>query len=242
MSGLMADSWRGLAKGILFSAVTAWLFFDLEPFSFLLFLSVPLFVISDRKRCEEERLTRTSEAFRDACSFMKNALEAGNSPENALLAATQGLEGLYGKNARITLGFRNMYTRLHFGYSMEEALNEFSEKMKHSDIQSFVDIFPVLKRTGGDLCKVLQSTVMSLRNRLFLKKELNVAIAGKMGEFRIMCIIPYAMLLYLRSCSPELAASLYHNAFGCVFMGSMLFLEVVSYMIGKRIIRKVFML
>ena len=111
-----------------------------------------------------------------------------------------------------------MIQQMDLGYGMEEVFLDFGKRSGVADIKQLAEIFAVVKRTGGNLTRVLRQTGSVLQDKIELKRELRTAIAAKQMEFRMMCAVPYGILLYLKLCAPAMSLSLYHNRFGIVFM------------------------
>ncbi len=226
----------GFAWGIGFVLATSWLFYDLEPLSFILLLTLPLFIRGSVVRGRTKLKHELDICFKDALLIFRNALEAGYSAEHGLIETVRGLEGLYGKNAVITKEFREMSGKVCAGITMEQAFAEFAAKTDADHIIEFAGLFRILKRTGGNLNRVIGQTVTGLTDTIALKRDLNVVIAAKKGEFGIMCAIPYGILLYLRLFAPDMVSPLYHDAFGEAFMTVMLICCALCFLIGRTII------
>ncbi len=228
----------GVTIGIAYALATAWLFYDFEPISMALILTVPFFVkyVSEKKR--EACIQSLDVAFKDALQYFRNGLDAGCSPECSLKNAVKGLEGLYGKKAEITKGFERMAGKISTGMSMEQAFLEFAAETKAVRIKEFAELFRVLKRTGGNLNKVIRRTIANLTDSINLRRDLNVAIAAKKSEFNIMCAIPYGILLYLKLLAPEMSEPLYHSKFGIFFMTLIWVICVINSFWGHAVIRR----
>ncbi len=222
--------------GIGFCLITSYLFYDLSIFSVPLIFTIPFIIRLLRKRKEEAERWKLRIAFADGLRFMKNGLQAGYSAERCLEYATAELSKLYGEKARITEGFSVMYARVGLGIPMEEALREFADSTGIEDIREFAEVFRILKRTGGSLSKVIKQTVSNLQDRIELKRDLNVVAAEKMGEFRIMCIVPYGILFYLKLFSPSMTEGLYHNITGVIFMTAAFLAYVFLLWLGLHIL------
>lgn len=230
----------GRAMGILvgagFALVTAWLFYDLEPVSLVLLGCIPFFARSFEKKKRRELLQAMDIQFKDALQYLKNGLDAGYSAEHSLADAAKGLEGLYGRKAVITREFEKMAGKMSTGMTMEQAFGEFADNVNVAAVREFSELFKILKRTGGNLNKVIKRTVSNLNDTINLRRDLNVVIAAKRGEFTIMSAIPYGILLYLKLLAPEMSAPLYHNTFGIAFMTGMLAGCAVCFVLGRSMI------
>ncbi len=228
----------GLTAGGTFSLLTAWLFYDLEPLSLVLLAGVPLFIRSFEKAQKEKRMLALDIQFKDALLYFRNGLDAGYSPEHSIVDAARGLESLYGRKNEITKGFETMAGKISTGTSLEQAFTEFAENTGVQRIKEFADLFRILKRTGGNLNRVIRRTIANLTDSINLRRDLNVVIAAKKGEFNIMSAIPYGILLYLKLLAPEMSAPLYHNTFGISFMTGVLLCCILCYIFGRMVIKR----
>lgn len=228
---------QGAMGGVLAALITAWLFFDLEPISFLLLLFVPWAAKKRWKQQKEKERWRLTLGFRDALLYLKNGLAAGYSPEGSMREAAKGLEQLLGKQHPMTKEMHFMLSQLTTGYSMEQVCSEFAARSKIEEAKQFAELFSIVKRTGGNLPGVIRQMGIIVQEKTELKRELHTVIAAKEAEFRIMSCIPHAILLYLKLCSPSMTATLYHNTFGIFFMSGMLMFYAGLQLLGTQIVR-----
>ena len=75
------------------------------------------------------------------------------------------------------------------------------------DIQSFVNVYAIAKRTGGNLEQVLHNTAARLRDKMEVMEEIEACIAAKKMEEKIMGCMPCGIILYLRLLSPGFLGS-----------------------------------
>lgn len=198
--------------------VAAWLFFDFAPAALLFAAYLPYEIIERLHRRRDAERWQFTLSFCDLLLYMQNGLAAGRSPESSLKESVKGLVQLYGEQSTIVSECQLMLSQMANGHSMEYALDEFGKRSQIEEIRQFAEVFSVAKRTGGELGRIIRQTGSVLQDKLELKRELHTAIAAKEMEFRIMCMVPQGILLYLKLCAPSMSAPLYHNTFGIVFM------------------------
>ena len=68
-------------------------------------------------------------------------------------------------------------------------------------------------------------------------QEIETCLSGKKMEQNIMSLIPLLILAYVKLTSPEFIASMYGNPVGVIVMGVCLFVYVLAYFWGKRIVQ-----
>ena len=217
--------------------LTAWLFFDFHAVSFLLLLYVPVAVYRKYREAQRQKKWELNLAFKDALVCLENSLAVGYSPESSVSESVKNLIQLYGEEHEICQEFRRMVKQMELGTSMEEAFFEFGKRSDIADIKQLADIFSVVKRTGGNLPQVLRQTGSVLQEKIELKRELHTTIAAKRMEFRIMNVVPYGILLYMKLCAPAMTAALYRNGFGIIFMWCVLGGYLGLKVLGETIIR-----
>lgn len=219
------------------AVLTAWLFFDFEPVSLLLSAYIPLAMFLRWKEYRRQRKWELNLAFKDALVCLENSLAVGYSPESSVQESVKNLEQLYGREHEICREFRRMVKQMELGNSMEEVFLEFGRRSDVEDIKQLADIFSIVKRTGGNLGQVFRQTGSVLQEKIELKRDLHSTIASKRMEFRIMQLMPYGILLYLKLCAPAMSQGLYHNVFGIVFMWCTLVVYFALQLFGEYIIR-----
>lgn len=220
------------------SILTMWIFFDFSVVSLGVLLLVPFDILRAQKALQKEKMWQLTLAFKDAVLYFRNALTAGYSPENGMREALKGLEQMYHREHKICKEFRRMITGMELGNSIEKVWLSFGESSASEDVRQFAEILSVVKRTGGDISLVLRQTGEILQDKIELKRELHAAVAAKEAEFRIMCILPYAILFYLKAFAPSMSETLYHNGLGIVFMWGVFFGYLGFRYLGERTIQK----
>lgn len=220
------------------SVLAMWGFFDFSVASFGVLFLVPFDILRAKKAMERKRVWQLTLAFKDAVLYFRNALIAGYSPENGMREALKGLEQMYHAEHRICTEFRRMISGMELGNSIEKVWLAFGESCAIEDVRQFAEILSVVKRTGGDVSLVLRQTGDILQDKIELKRELYAAVAAKEAEFKIMCVLPYVILIYLKLVAPSLSEALYHNALGIVFMWGVFLAHLGLRYLGERMIQK----
>lgn len=217
--------------------LTAWLFFDFAPVSLLLLAYVPPALGQKKKERHRQEKWELNLAFKDALVCLQNSLLVGYSPESSVRESLKNLEQLYGREHELCREFDHMVKQMELGTSMEEVFFEFGQRSEVEDIQQLAEIFAIVKRTGGNLSQVLRQVGSVLQEKIDVKRELRTVIAEKRLEFKIMCGVPYGILLYLKICAPSMSSALYRNTFGILFMWGMLAAYLCFKLWGEHIIR-----
>lgn len=174
--------------------------------------------------------------FKDAIVSISFALNVGYSIENAFKESISELTMLHGKDSEIVKEFKNIVRRIERNENLENALEEFAVKSGVNDIKYFSSVFKYAKRCGGDLIAIIKSTTEKISEKLEVNNEVQTMISGKKMEQKVMGLIPFGIILYLKLTAKEFIEPLYGNVTGVVIMTVCLIIYAVSYYLSKRIV------
>ena len=103
-------------------------------------------------------------------------------------------------------------------------------------MRTFAELFGIVKRSGGQLSTVVQSTASRLSEAFRVEEQIRTATQSKRFEQRIMSVMPIAVLLYVRFGSPDLLDPLYSTVFGRVMMSACLISYAGAIFLAGRIL------
>ncbi len=173
--------------------------------------------------------------FKQALYSITSSLAAGKSAENAFRAVPDDLRLLYPHaNIILIVEFEQMRRRADHGEPIERAFMDFADRTGIEEIRTFASIFAVGKRSGVDLVDVVRMTARTIGDKLELEQEIQVMIAQKQLESKLIFAVPLVMLLFLRSSSPDYIAPLYTSA-GAIVMLIAFVLLAAAYAAGTTI-------
>lgn len=176
--------------------------------------------------------------FKQALYSLSSALAAGKSVENAFLAVAQDLKMLYpDPQANIIREFEIINHRIENGEPLEQALIDFSNRADIEDITNFADVFTTSKRTGGDLVEIIRKTSNMISEKLEVQQEIEVLLAQKKLEAKILSIAPFIMVAVIRFTSPDYMEPLYKMGVGPIIMTIALVFLGFSYWLTNKIMR-----
>ena len=175
--------------------------------------------------------------FKDSIQAVAAGLKAGYSVENAIRGAGRDIEPLYGPDKRIRREFSLMTRQLDMNMSTGAVLDEFAGRTGQEDVENFVNVFAAAKKSGGDSIAIIRNAVQLISDRIDTEKEIRTMIASQKLEFDIMCVVPFAIILYMKATFGEFLGVLYGNAAGVCVMTVCLLLYAAAYRTGRKIIR-----
>lgn len=191
-------------------------------------------IAADRGRTQQEEL---SIQFRECILAVSTSLQAGYSVENAFVECRQDMAFLYGEKGLIVEEMDIVRRGLNINISLEELLQDMAMRSGCEEIAQFAQIFSIVKRNGGNMAAVIQSTADQIGRRIELKREIRMFLGGKKMEMGIMRIMPFGILLYVDMGTPGYFDSLYHNFTGMAIMTVCLLIYLTAYFLGEWIMK-----
>ncbi len=228
---------KSLGLALLLTVVIAYLFYD----SFLGFILFPiLYVILIRKEKAQglERVQKQLAAeFLDALRTISASLLAGLSMENAWREAEKEIGELYGKESNLYRELKEMNQSVSLNIPLESLLEDFALRSGNEDIAAFAEVFSFAKRSGGNFVVIIAGTAEHMRQRYETEREIQVLVASRKMEQKVMNFVPILILAYLKITSMDFLEVLYGNAAGVLFMTGCLAAYGGAIILAERILR-----
>ena len=168
---------------------------------------------------------------------MAASIRAGDSAERAVLEALKDLRSIHGKDTAMMEELELMTRELSMNRTPEQLLSELADRSGLEDAVCFADIFHAAKRTGGNLVQIMEQTADIMEARETVQREIEVLTAGRRYEQRIMCMIPFGIILYIRTGSPGYLDALYHCGAGICMMTLCLVIYAAAVYLGGRVLQ-----
>lgn len=205
---------RLLIKG----AVICYLFYDSYK-AFLLLLPFAVFDYQNMKKGKKKKQKRIlTLQFKAMMEAIVTSLTAGYALEKAVTDAKRDLEFVYEKDALIFEEIDFLSSGLTVNIPIEELFEDFGERSGIEDIRNFANVVMAAKKGGGNLVRIIQKTVNSIADKIAVEEEIETLITAKKLEEKVMMVMPYGIIFYLRISSAEFLEVLYHNALGVILM------------------------
>lgn len=137
---------------------------------------------------------------------------------NAWKEAEKEILALYGKKSYMYQEVKEMNCSISLNQPLEALLADFSARSGNMDIAGFSEVFSFAKRSGGNFVTIIDATSRHMRVRHETEREIQVQIASRKMEQKVMNVIPLFILLYLKVTSMDFLNVLYGNVAGALFM------------------------
>ena len=227
---------KGFLQGLFLICAVSYLFYG----TFFVALLFSPYLIWHMKSWEKNRILQKQHDFRfqfkEMIQSMAAALRVGYSVENALKEAAKDLRSIYGEEDMILRELSLMLRQIQMNVTAEKVFQELAGRVKDEDVETFVTVFAMAKRSGGDTLEIIRNAVRQMGEKIDVEREIVTIMAAKKLEFRIMTLIPFGMILYLKMSFPEFFQVLYGNVLGVIVMSICLLIYLVSYIWGKRMV------
>lgn len=225
-----------IAKGMLILIGITYLFYN--RWYAAIFLSPVLLVYLEKwkKEAEKKKKETFQYQFKDSMQALAAALSVGYSVENAIKEAAKDLQQIYLEDARIRKEFALMIHQLNMNFSAERVLKDFAKRVEQKDVENFVAVFTIAKRSGGDSVAIVKNTAKMLSDKIEVKREIQVMMAAKKYEFQVMTVIPLGIIFYMRISFSEFMYVLYGNVVGVIVMSICLGIYAAAYLLGRKVI------
>ena len=202
---------------------------------------VPLYfpyrkVVSSELILRKKRELR--EEYRDAIITMINAMESGYSLEGSIKKAYDVVGIMHGEKSIMAKELIRMDGRVKIGITVEEVFAEFALRSGLKEAAILSGAISITKRHGDNVVELMKMVADLIGNEIKTEKEISVLIASKRYEHLIMCVVPVAMIMYMRITSFDIIKNLYQGYFGRIFMFICMVVYFIAIYIGIHMLRQ----
>lgn len=217
---------------VLLVLLVGYLFFDTARLLVLLPVVVPfLYRRNRREQIRREREIFKSE-FRDILLQISGNLHAGYSLEQAFCQV---------KYEDMSRGMKRQILYIQHGLSCNQSVGElfswWARESSVEEVQELADLVNLAKQYGGNLPFLLRQLAGNLSDVGMVDMEIQTLITAKKLEGKIMLLVPFGIMTYLRLVNREYIETIYTTTAGHVLMTICLLVIVGAGMMIERIIR-----
>jgi tight adherence protein B len=187
----------------------------------------PLMVVTNKRR---RRFRTFLEQLPDAMELMVRSLQAGHSFSSALqMVATEMPEP-------IAREFGKTYEEQNLGLNMKTALENLVERVPILDLKLCVTAVLIQREIGGNLSEVLRNISHTIRERFRIQGEIRVKSAQARLSGYIVSALPFFLFFWINIVNPNYMQSLYDHAYGVYILGAGVVMQVVGWLIIRKIV------
>jgi tight adherence protein B len=208
--------WPNIVAGLLFGSVVT-----------MVGWSAPKIILNNMW---EKRCTRIVDQMVDGMTIMANGIKSG-------LSITQSMERVTANmNGPLSQEFTLILNQIRLGRSVEEALNEFGDRIPRQDVQMFVTAVNILKETGGNLAETFVTIVTTVRERQKVEKKIDAMTSQGTMQAIIVTCVPFGLLMMFLVLDPTFVMPLFTKPLGWVALMMMIGLQVIGGVMMKKVV------
>lgn len=174
--------------------------------------------------------------FKEMLVSVNGSLHAGYSIENAFIDSVKDLSQMYGEKAYIVKELKIIQRGLSNNIELSNLLKEFATRSEIDEINSFVGVLRMGKRSGGNLTRNMDAFVRVIEEKADVMQEIKTMTSARIFEQRIMNAVPFLIIFYVELTNKGFFSILYHNLFGNVVMTITMAIYILSIYLSKKLI------
>ncbi len=220
----------------MFIFALAFIFYRSVVFSLLLTPLALLYPGIKTKQIIKRRKKELNIQFKDMLYSLASSVSAGRTIEHAFKDALRDLSVLYPEPSTfILVEIRRIISRLDMNETLERALSEFAERACLEDVNNFVSVIKISKRSGGNIAEVIRNTSAIISDRIEVGQEIDMMLAERKFEQKVLNGVPVFMILLLSVSSPEYIYPVFSTVAGRLTMSVSIVLIAAAWFISSKV-------
>jgi tight adherence protein B len=190
-------------------------------------IKVPVIYITNMY---EKRCNKVVEQMVDGMTIMANGIKAGLSVTQSMERVVQNMKGPLPQEMNMVLN------KIRLGMTVEDALNEFADRVPRQDVQMLVTAINILKETGGNLAETFQTINSVVRERQKVEKKIEAMTAQGTMQGIIISAVPFVLLGIFQVMDPKFIEPLFTTTAGMLALLGVFVLVVIGGVVIKKIV------
>ncbi len=214
----------------------SWIFYKSFALSFVFALFSISFIKIYIKNYREKAHKKIEEEFYDINMLLSSELESGIPINMAIKAIKNDLKSSNIYDFKyMDLEIEIWSKKMKMGLKIEDIISDFAFRSQNENIIEYANMIKICSKKGGNIREIINNTNSTLNDKRQLKRDLDVLIAEKQLEQKIMSIMPVIVLIMLDKSAPEFIAPLYTNIVGRITMTILLILFIFCYLWSSKL-------
>ena len=221
--------------GVLCQGLLGYFFYNSWKAILVLFPITIVLVYRQWREWQKQVLLTIEDGFKEWLGYVKGGLNGGKSIESAVLECRNSFRAVVGAGNFVLLGLEQVYRGMDLKIPLEGCIRQFGEDTQIESIQDFANVFEITKKQGGHMAITLEKMIQQICDKSDLRLEIQAMIAAKKTEQRIMCVMPFAIMVFVGRSSGGYFTPLYHNIRGNLIMSICLCVYIFGVYWGERL-------
>ena len=163
------------------------------------------------------RIRQSRLEFKEMLLSVYNSLSAGYSLENAVRAARDDMRAVNGdKKSVLEQELSLVCAGLEVNQPIEVLMDKMALRLGVDEASQFAQVLWIIKRNGGNLIQIIKKSVEHMNQKIQVKEEILTMVSAKRMEQKIMSVMPFFILLYVRLMNPGYFQVLYDSPGGVI--------------------------
>ncbi len=196
-------------------------------------LAVPVMIYLPKFYIKRKQQLYVKEYYEGIVGFLESVtsnLKAGLSVVKAFQAVGERDKGAVGREIVIVL------KKVELGKSMQEALQELSEKIPLKENEIIISAVNTALESGGNITEVLENILDTIRKREELNREVKVLTSQGVLSGIIVGLLPVFLIVAVSFIDPQFMEPLFATATGKVLLGTAAIMEITGALAIKKVI------
>ncbi len=206
---------------------------------FLSLLLIPLALLYPgmmRRKLIRRRKKELNIQFKDMLYSLASSVSAGKTIEYAFKGALKDLSVLYPEPSTfILVEIKRIISLLDMNETLEYALSEFADRACLEDVDNFVSVMNISKRSGGNIVEVIRNTSAIISDRIEVGQEVDTMLTERKFEQKVLNAVPVLMILLLSASAPEYMQPIFNTVAGRLTMSASIVLMSVAWFISAKV-------
>ena len=166
----------------------------------------------------------------DMLSMVASALRAGFSFVQAVEIVSKEMA------APMSVEISKLIREINVGVPMETALEDINRRVECPEFELITTAVLIQRQVGGNLAQILDNISDTINERIRMKREvLALTAQGRMSAV-VLALLPIALAAFLFSVHNDYFDPLLESPMGKVAIGIALLMELLGYLVIKRIV------
>ncbi|HEY0602584.1 MAG TPA: type II secretion system F family protein [Herpetosiphonaceae bacterium] len=132
--------------------------------------------------------------------------------------------------------FMRLGQELQLGIPLQEALDGMVRRIKSPDLEMIVSVFKIHSRVGGNLAMVLENVGSTIRERVRLRREVQVITAQQRYASYVLGALPFVLGMILMAINPGYMMEMFHwNIYLCIPITAFI-MTIAGFLVIRRIV------
>lgn len=188
---------------------------------------LPLIYIALKK---EKRIKTFESQLGDTLIMMCNSLKSGFSFQQAMDSVASDMP------APVGVEFARVCNEIRYGATMDEALENMTERVKSADLMLVVSAVCIQRTTGGNLSEILTTISETIRERLTIKGEIRSITAQGRTSGMIIGALPVMIAVALMLINPSYMNVFFTTSSGRIMLVVSIVMEIIGFLGIKKVI------